>query len=110
MLQWFTSCDLNPEKQVESTADPEARAPNSGAAWRQPGACPPKPWRRGAGNLIVPAPELRKCRPVTFRHPLRRRLGALMTSLRPPQTGSPLTPNPFSVAAPRAMPLRLHFV
>ena len=33
------------------------------------------------------------------RHPLRRRLGALMTPLRPWQTGGRLTPTPFSVAA-----------
>ena len=77
----------------------------------QPGACPPKPWRRGVGNLIGSHPALRNL--WNLQHlatQLRRRLGALITLLRPPQTAGRLTPTPFSVAAPRAMTVRLYFI
>ena len=95
-----TPLESSIEIQTGSTADPEARAPNSRAPWRP--ARGGKPERVGSGT---PETYLESATP---RHPLRRRLGALMTSLRPWQTGGRLTPTPFSVAAPRAMSLRLH--
>ena len=33
------------------------------AAWRQPGACPPKPWRRGAGRSLRSTPRLSQSYP-----------------------------------------------